>query len=419
MNKTIVGLQWGDEGKGKIVDCLAKDCAVVARYQGGSNAGHTVIVGDTKYVFHLIPSGILYPDVYCVIGNGCVIDIIQCAKEIADLRSAGISCEKLRISATAHVVMPYHRALDEAREKRRENRIGTTKRGIGPCYADKASRVGIRIGDLYRQERFTHLLKHNLEEKNAILERLNAKPLKYAPIRDSYLEAAELLAPYVTDTGAFLQAALVDPPQKILFEGAQGIMLDVDHGTYPYVTSSNTGSSNAANGTGVPSSATGDVIGIVKAYTTRVGEGPFPTEIHDKYGEHLQSVGQEFGATTGRPRRCGWLDLQQLSYAVKCTGAKEIALTKLDVLSGLSKIKVAVRYNNFDNKLRSWSDIHPEYVELPGIPVVDWSQIRQWEQLPQEALNYIAFIEEKLDVVVRYVSVGPEREALLKNETTP
>lgn len=424
MNTTVVGLQWGDEGKGKIVDCLAGECQAIVRFQGGSNAGHTVIVGDKKYVFHLIPSGILYPGPLSIIGNGCVIDIIQCAKEITDLKAAGIDCQNLRISSTAHVVMPYHKALDEAREERRHNRIGTTKRGIGPCYADKASRVGIRIEDLYWQERFTHLLKQNLEEKNAILERLKHDTLDYEPIRDAYLEAAEAISPFVVDTRQLLwdlaQNTVSDGSwpkellgKPILFEGAQGIMLDVDHGTYPFVTSSNTGAANAANGVGLPSSATGKVIGVVKAYTTRVGEGPFPTEIHDKYGDHLQKVGQEFGATTGRPRRCGWLDLCQLRYAIQLSGATEIALTKLDVLAGLPKIKVATEYHNQNGKFRTWDNIHPKYTQLAGIPETDWNQVKEWDQLPKEALSYIEFIEQQLGVVVRYVSIGPERAALL------
>lgn len=425
MNTTIVGLQWGDEGKGKVVDYLAKDSTVVARYQGGSNAGHTVIVDGTKYVFHLIPSGILYPDVLCVIGNGCVVDILQCAKEIRDLQAAGIDCQNLRISSTAHVVMPYHKALDEAREAHRHNRIGTTKRGIGPAYADKVSRVGIRIEDLYRQERFTTLLRHNLAEKNAILERLGAEPLDrgggYIEIRDTLLEAAEAISPYVCDTSALMHAIAQDSSKEILFEGAQGIMLDVDHGTYPYVTSSNTGSANAANGTGLPSSLTGRVVGIVKAYTTRVGEGPFPTELHDKYGDHLQKVGHEFGATTGRPRRCGWLDIPQLRYAIARSGATEIALTKLDVLSGLPVIRVATEGSTChiaNGKVRTWENVDPQYVELPGIPELDWSKVREWAQLPKEAKDYVAFIEEQLGVIVRYVSVGPERDALIVKEAS-
>jgi len=415
MNKTIIGLQWGDEGKGKIIDVLAKNADLVTRYQGGSNAGHTVMVGDKKYVFHLIPSGILYPETLCLIGNGCVIDIVECAREIAALKEVGINCNSLRISATAHVVMPYHKALDEAREERRHNRIGTTKRGIGPCYADKVSRVGIRVEDLYWQDRFVYLLKHNLEEKNAVLERFGKKPLQYAPIRDAYLEAAEAISPFVVDSRGLMQHAL-EHSLSILFEGAQGIMLDIDHGTYPYVTSSNTGSANAANGAGVPSLTTGKVIGVAKAYTTRVGEGPFPTEVHDKYGEHFQTVGHEFGTTTGRPRRCGWLDLCQLQYAVQLSGADEIALTKLDVLSGLPKIKIATEYWNRNEKFRNGENIHPKYVQLAGIPETNWNKIKKWDELPKEALAYIEFIESKLKIKVRYVSTGPQRDAILTQD---
>lgn len=407
MNTTIVGLQWGDEGKGKVLDVLAPDFDVVARYQGGSNAGHTVIANGKKYVFHIIPSGILYPDVLCVVGNGTVIDLVELKKEIIDLQQEGINVSNLRISNHAHVVMPYHRALDEAREEHGTNRLGTTKRGIGPCYADKVSRVGIRVEDLYDYDKFTSLLTKNLTEKNVVLERYGKAPLLLSYIRSEYLEAATFLEEFVCDTQELLQQAY-RADKKLLFEGAQGIMLDIDHGTYPYVTSSSTGPANAANGSGVTPHATGRILGIVKAYTTRVGEGPFPTEQLNDIGEFLQSSGNEFGATTGRPRRCGWLDLVQLKYAVELSGARDIVLTKLDVLAGLSELKVAINYGSKD-----WSNAAPQYATFKGFG--DLSGITTYEDLPLAAKQYINYIEDFLRVRVLYVSVGPERNALITN----
>lgn len=407
MNTTIVGLQWGDEGKGKVLDVLAPDFDVVARYQGGSNAGHTVIANGKKYVFHIIPSGILYPDVLCVVGNGTVIDLVELKKEIIDLQQEGINVSNLRISNHAHVVMPYHRALDEAREEHGTNRLGTTKRGIGPCYADKVSRVGIRVEDLYDYDKFTSLLTKNLTEKNVVLERYGKAPLLLSYIRSEYLEAATFLEEFVCDTQELLQQAY-RADKKLLFEGAQGIMLDIDHGTYPYVTSSSTGPANAANGSGVTPHATGRILGIVKAYTTRVGEGPFPTEQLNDIGEFLQSSGNEFGATTGRPRRCGWLDLVQLKYAVELSGARDIVLTKLDVLAGLSELKVAINYGS-----KNWNNAAPQYATFKGFG--DLSGITTYEDLPLAAKQYINYIEDFLRVRVLYVSVGPERNALITN----
>jgi adenylosuccinate synthase len=407
-NTTIVGLQWGDEGKGKILDVLASDFDYAIRFQGGANAGHTVIVGDEKYVFHLIPSGILYPHVTCVIGNGAVIDILTLCDELEMLRKRGIDVqERLKISNHAHVVMPYHRMLDEARELASKKKIGTTKRGIGPCYADKVSRVGIRIEDLFRAEKFHSLLEKNLTEKNAVLEKYGRSPLDLKKVKEEYLEAAAKIEGFVADTQAILQQAY-KAGKKLLFEGAQGIMLDIDHGTYPYVTSSNTGSANAANGCGLPAQATGRILGIVKAYTTRVGEGPFPTELTDEIGEFLQREGSEFGSTTGRPRRCGWLDLVQLKYAVKLSGAKDIVLTKLDVLSGLDEIKAATHYDS------DWSNTGKQYYAgFKGFS--DISRVTDWSALPREAKEYIHYIEDFLDVRVLYVSVGPQRSSLIKN----
>lgn len=408
MNTTIVGLQWGDEGKGKVLDVLAPDFDYVVRYQGGANAGHTVIVGEEKYVFHLIPSGILYDHITCVIGNGTVIDILTLCEEMDMLRKRGIDPSgRLKVSNHAHVVMPYHKLLDEAREDAKgDKKIGTTKRGIGPCYADKVSRVGIRVEDLFDEKRFTDLLKKNLFEKNVVLKRYGKRTKSLEEIKDSYLQAASLVKECVTDTQTLLQQAY-RANKKILFEGAQGVMLDIDHGTYPYVTSSNTGAGNAANGAGLPPSATGRILGIVKAYTTRVGEGPFPTEQFNSVGTFLQKEGNEFGATTGRPRRCGWLDLVQLKYAVELSGAKDIVLTKLDVLGGLGWIKAAINYGR-----AGWNDPSPQYASFKGFSKLEGNK---WQDLPTEAKQYISYIEDFLGVRVLYVSVGPERNALIKN----
>lgn len=407
-NTTIVGLQWGDEGKGKVLDVLAPEYDYVVRYQGGANAGHTVIVGEEKYVFHLIPSGILYEDITCVIGNGTVIDVLTLCEEMSMLRKRGIDpIGRLKVSNHAHVVMPYHKLLDEAREDAKgDKKIGTTKRGIGPCYGDKVSRVGIRVEDLFDEERFTTLLKKNLFEKNVVLSRYGKHSKSLEEIKDSYLQAANLIKDCVTDTQTLLQQAY-RANKRILFEGAQGVMLDIDHGTYPYVTSSNTGAGNAANGAGLPPEATGRILGIVKAYTTRVGEGPFPTEQINHIGEFLQEKGKEFGATTGRPRRCGWLDLVQLKYAVELSGAKDIVLTKLDVLGGLDSISAAVNYDQ-----PGWENTKPQYASFRGFDKLSGNT---WEELHLGAKQYINYIEDFLGVRVLYVSVGPERNALIKN----
>ena len=406
-NTTLMGLQWGDEGKGKVLDVLAPDFDVVVRYQGGANAGHTVIAEGKKYVFHIIPSGVLYPKKICVVGNGTVIDVIQLKKEIEELQGQGIDVSGLKVSNHAHVVMPYHKVLDEAREEFGTRKIGTTKRGIGPCYADKVARVGIRVEDLYKPEKFKDLLGKNLIEKNALLGGYSKEPLCSEEISKSYLEDASFLKPYVTDTQKLLQQAY-RANKRILFEGAQGIMLDIDHGTYPYVTSSSTGPANAANGSGVTPHATGRILGIAKAYTTRVGEGPFPTELHNGIGETLQSNGNEYGATTGRPRRCGWLDLVQLKYAVELTGATDIVLTKLDVLADMPELKVAVKYSGED-----WHNADPQYITFKGFSSL--AGIEDWKELPLNAKQYINYIEDFLGVRILYVSVGPERNALITN----
>ncbi len=423
---TIIGLQWGDEGKGKVLDALGGEADVVVRYQGGGNAGHTVIAQGKKYVFHLIPTGVLYPDVTCVIGNGCVVDVIELKREIDGLRQQGIDLSRLKLSLRAHVVFPYHQALDEAREALRGGgggqSIGTTKRGIGPCYADKASRTGIRVADLYDPARFAERLRRTLDEKNAVLSQLFRRPpLEYQPIHDAYLEAAAGLREFVADTSPLVLEAL-EQRQRVLFEGAQGVMLDIDHGTYPFVTSSNAGSAGVPAGAGVPPGAATQVLGVAKAYTTRVGAGPFPTELADGEGDRLREQGSEYGATTGRPRRCGWLDLVQLRYAVRLTGTTGLVLTKLDTLAGFGPLKVAVGYRAGEAEVKvpppdaaDYEGLQPVYEEMEGIPEgVDWSALRRWEDLPPQARSYIELIEQRLGVPVTLVSTGPEREALIR-----
>ncbi|MEZ6188912.1 MAG: adenylosuccinate synthase [Planctomycetota bacterium] len=420
---TIVGLQWGDEGKGKVLDALAKKARCVVRYQGGGNAGHTVIVGEEKHVFHHVPTGILYPGVSCVIGNGTVVDVVTLTRELSEANARGVDLSSLVLSDRAHVVMPYHRALDECREqaRRAEQQIGTTKRGIGPCYADKASRTGIRVADLYQPETFAERLRQNLDEKNAILHHLYQRaPLSYEEIHQQILEAAEILRPYVGDGGQIARAAL-DAGESVLFEGAQGVMLDLDHGTYPYVTSSSASSAGVASGAGVPPAAVGTVLGVAKAYTTRVGRGPFPTELDDAQGERLRQLGHEFGATTGRPRRTGWLDLVQLGYACALTGTTRLVLTKLDTLGGFGELKVCVAYERDGQRLSTlpadeagWDTLRPVYETLPGFPAEGLAGATTREALPQAALDYVAFVEERLGVKVSYVSTGPQRSALVQ-----
>ncbi|RMG18441.1 MAG: adenylosuccinate synthase [Planctomycetota bacterium] len=422
---TIVGLQWGDEGKGKVLDAFAGEADVVVRFQGGGNAGHTVVVGDTKHVFHVVPTGILYPGVTCVIGNGCVVDVVALQEEVSALAERGIDLSRLKLSSRAHVVFPYHRELDEARESARSgaSRIGTTKRGIGPCYADKASRVGIRVGDLRDPATFSARLRRVLDEKNAILTQLyRRRALEFTPIYERCLEAWEALRPFVVDTSELVNEAL-EAGRRVLFEGAQGIMLDVDHGTYPYVTSSHASSAGVSAGAGVPPAATGKVIGVSKAYTTRVGSGPFPTELEDEAGDRLREFGREFGATTGRPRRCGWLDLPQLRYAVRTTGADAIVLTKLDALAGFGALRVATAYAVDGERRRVHcpddppARIRPIYEELPGLPEgVDYAGAECFEDLPPEAREVVSFVERELGVPVAYVSTGPQRRALIRRE---
>src|SRR5216117_2307164 len=344
-NTILIGAQWGDEGKGKIIDVLTADADIVVRSQGGNNAGHTVFHRGVKYILHLIPSGILRRSKVCVIGNGVVIDPIALLREIDDLRKLGVTVGRnLLISDCAHLVLPYHRLLDEQRELRQgHTKIGTTKRGIGPAYGDKAARTGLRMSDLVQPIVFSKKLQAKVIEYNRILHALGAKPVSFREVNESYLAAGEKLRPFVGNTVVYLHRAM-ERGKKILFEGAQGTFLDIDHGTYPYVTSSNATAGGACTGSGVPPNRIDRVVGVMKAYTTRVGEGPFPTKLHDEQGQKLRETGREFGATTGRPRRCGWFDAVATRYSVMLNGIDELAVTKLDVLDNVPKIKVCVGY---------------------------------------------------------------------------
>lgn len=407
----IVGAQWGDEGKGKIVDIFTPFASYVVRYQGGANAGHTIVVDGVKTVLHLLPSGALHKGVKCVIGNGVVLDPDVCLSEIALLKSNGhLKDDSLfSISLNAHVVMPYHKLIDKLREDAAagSSKIGTTGRGIGPCYEDKVARTGIRICDIIDPERFKIRLKNILVQKNVYIEKvLGHAPLSFDEIYSTYLKYGAELKKYAVDTVELLNNAL-DSKEHILFEGAQGTALDVDHGTYPFVTSSNTVSAGAATGSGVGPTAINHVMGIAKAYTTRVGSGPFPTELDDSMGEFLRSKGNEFGATTGRPRRCGWLDLALLKRSKMLNGLTCLALTKLDVLTGIPKIKVCTSYD---------SKGVPVYKEFEGWKE-DLTHIKSIDALPKNAKIYLEFIEKTLKIPVALLSLGPARgnDIIIKN----
>lgn len=418
-NVIIMGAQWGDEGKGKIVDLLTEHADIVVRFQGGHNAGHTLVVAGKKYVLHLIPSGIIRPEKVCMIGNGVVLDPAALIEEIQELTAMGVtvSGSGFKISALANLIMPYHRELDLAREKRKgKGKIGTTGRGIGPTYEDKVARRGIRLDDLYNRRVFEEKLRDNLAYHNFMLENFyNASTFHFETVRDDYLRMADTLAPHVDDVGGALAKAM-DAGQSVLFEGAQGTMLDVDHGTYPFVTSSSTVAGGACIGTGVGPTRIDYVMAVIKAYTTRVGGGPFPTELNGAIGEHLAEVGGEFGATTGRPRRCGWFDAVVARHAVQANGISGVALTKLDVLDGLEKIKICVAYNRNGRRLEempsdpSILDVcEPIYEEMPG-----WSnttaEARRFDELPPAAQNYVHRLEELMGVKAAIVSTGPDRE---------
>ncbi|MBI4418691.1 MAG: adenylosuccinate synthase [Ignavibacteriales bacterium] len=423
--QVIVGAQWGDEGKGKIVDHLSENVDIVARYQGGANAGHTVVLpgrGKSKereFVLHLIPSGIFHKHVTCVIGNGVVIDPKALMAEIAQLRSAGINTRgRLLISHNAHLIMPYHKALDTIREQG-DRKIGTTGRGIGPAYIDKYMRTGIRVVDLLDRDILCKKLKRNIEEKNELLRKVyGAQELDLDAMIQEYQQFDKEIDEYVTDTSEYLNEAL-RKKRSILAEGAQGALLDVDHGTYPYVTSSNPTSGGACTGLGIPPTAVRSIIGVVKAYSTRVGNGPFPTELLDETGDRLRSTGGEFGATTGRPRRCGWLDLVSLAYSVRVNGITEIAITKLDVLDEFDEIRVCTAYHlgskdlsAFPTDVQTLEKVTPVYRAFKGWKTRT-SGARRYKDLPPNARSYIAFMQKYLGVKVWMVSVGARRDQTL------
>jgi adenylosuccinate synthase len=417
-NLVIIGTQWGDEGKGKIVDLLAEYADMVVRFQGGNNAGHTMVVGGEQVISHLVPSGILQGKT-CMIGNGVVVDPAVLLEEIDYLGGRGVDCspQKLMISERAQVIMPYHKLIDLGREKKKgKNKIGTTGRGIGPAYEDKANRCGIRFVDLINPESFKEKLAAVLPEKNFYLEKyLEEPPLEPESVQDQYLAYARRLAPYVTNVSVELEKAAVNSKQ-VLFEGAQGTHLDIDHGTYPFVTSSNTVSGNACCGAGVGPKSIHAVMGIVKAYTTRVGAGPFPAELFDQTGDFIQQKGAEFGATTGRRRRCGWLDTVILKNAVRLNGLTGLAITKLDVLGGVDVLKICTAYNYKGNRLdyfpaslKVLAESEPVYETLPGW-AEDISDIRRYDDLPMHACAYLKRVEELAGVPIQLISVGPGRE---------
>lgn len=422
-NMIVFGTQWGDEGKGKIVDILTEEADIIVRYQGGNNAGHTLVTGGKKFILHLIPSGILHSDKTCLIGNGVVLDPEVFCAEIDKLRESGINItpERLAISNKTHIIMPYHKAIDQAREtaKSGKDKIGTTGRGIGPCYEDKMSRIGIRACDLQDLDLVGEKIDKALLEKNILLEKLyNQKPVDRREVLAHIRPWAERLVPFLADVSGKIQEA-GETGRTVLFEGAQGVQLDIDHGTYPFVTSSNTVTGNASAGAGYLY-AMKKVIGVVKAYTTRVGQGPFPTEQDNESGFHMQNKGSEFGSTTGRKRRCGWLDLVVLRESARLCGPTEIALTKLDVLSGLETIKVCTGYRYKGDVVdyppqeeNAMANVEPVYEDFPGWPD-DITGVGVWENMPQNARDYVRLIEDYLRIKVSLISVGPDRDQTIR-----
>lgn len=416
-NQVVVGLQWGDEGKGKIVDLLARSAAVVARFQGGNNAGHTLVVDGKKIVLHLVPSGILHPGARCIIGHGVVIDPEVLCQELDTLETKGVSVTpgRMIISTGAHIILPYHRLLDQLRERARgSDKIGTTGRGIGPTYEDKSARRGIRMADFIDHATRRTMLARLLPDKNRqFVDWYQQEPLSLDDIDAWAAPLAERLAPFVADTPGLLHDA-IDRGQRILFEGAQGTFLDIDHGTYPFVTSSNTLAGGAGAGTGVGPRDLHNIIGVSKAYTTRVGAGPFPTAIGGPEEEHMRRLGGEFGATTGRPRRCGWFDAPLVRRAVRLNSVTHLALTKLDILSDYAELKIGVGYQD-DAVPGSSMDLTPVYETVPGWQS-DIRQARTWEELPEACQRYILRIEELVGAPVALVSVGPGRKEIISRD---
>lgn len=420
----VFGSQWGDEGKGRFVDYLASKADAVIRYQGGNNAGHTVIVDGVEYKLHLIPSGILYGNKPCIIGNGVVLDPKALVEEISYLKEKGVEVKNLYISDRCHMIMPYHRELDALiEEKLADAKIGTTKRGIGPCYTDKTSRTGLRVCDLFDEQAFAEKLKKCVEDKNEWIEKIyGGEPMDYEEIREEYSGYREVLKDMVCDT-SLMAYELLRQGKKLLFEGAQGMLLDLDFGTYPYVTSSHPTASGVFSGIGLGPKAVDEVVGVVKSYTTRVGEGPFVTELNDEVGEAIRQKGHEFGVSTGRPRRTGWLDLVIVKFAARTSGITSFALSRMDTLGGMDKVKVCIGYeidgkvvDNYPASLAELGKAKPVYREFAGWSD-ELSHIRRYEDLPKEAKDYVEFIEEHTGVPVAMIGVGPGRdECIVKQD---
>ncbi|MEW6002983.1 MAG: adenylosuccinate synthase [Nitrospirota bacterium] len=421
----VIGAQWGDEGKGKIVDVLSEEAHVVARYQGGHNAGHTVVINNEKFILHLIPSGILHKDKLCLIGNGVVVDPEALIEEINELRKRGVRVHRnLFLSKNAHVIMPYHREIDKESERcKGAKMIGTTGRGIGPAYVDKMARMGIRVVDLLQPETFKEKLRANLKDINFLLENLyKVRGFDLEDIYTEYMGYAEKLSEYIADTDIIINK-MISENKNVLFEGAQGSLLDVDHGTYPFVTSSNPVAGGACTGFGVGPTKISKVLGVVKAYTTRVGSGPFPTEIKDSLGEKIREKGGEYGATTGRPRRCGWLDIVILRHSVRINGLTGVAITKLDVLDGLDVLKICTSYRykgklleEFPKEMNIFEECEPVYEELKGWNIRT-EGIKDFRELPESTKTYITRIENFLGVKVQLVSTGQRRDDLIQFES--
>lgn len=411
----VVGSQWGDEGKGKITDFLSHDADVVARYQGGDNAGHTIVFNHETFKLRLIPSGIFYANKISVIGNGVVLNPKSLVNELKYLHNRGISTDNLKISNRAHIVLPYHILIDQLQESAKVNKIGTTNKGIGPAYMDKAERIGIRVADLLEKETFAEKLKQNLTEKNRLISKMyDQEPLKFSDIFNEYYEYGQILKPYVTDTSVIINEAL-DQNKHVLFEGAQGVMLDIDHGTYPFVTSSNPVAGGVTIGSGVGPWRINEVIGVCKAYTSRVGEGPFPTELNDSTGDFIRETGHEYGTVTKRPRRIGWFDSVVMRHAKRVSGLSHLSLNCLDVLTGLKTVKIAKAYKlngkiiyNYPASLHEIEQCKPIYDELPGWNE-DITHVKDFSDLPLNAQNYVKRISELVGVNLATFSVGPDR----------